>query len=79
MPLPRILERLKEVLPAWKPIDEETWESDRGMFQVYMTPQFFRVDCYDLSDEEINKIVGVLAEFGCPLYDPQGGGRAEQR
>ena len=77
LPLPQILARLHEVLPGWKPTDEETWESDGRIFQIYTTPQFFRVDCYDLSEEEINAIISALGEFGCPLYDPQVGKRFE--
>jgi hypothetical protein len=77
LPLSAILARLQEVLPGWKLTDGETWESHGRIFQIYTTPQFFRVACYDLSEEEINAIIAALGEFGCPLYDPQVGKRYE--
>jgi hypothetical protein len=82
LPLPAILKRLHEVLADWKPLDEETWESDRGgAFQVFTTPQFFRVDfygCSKLKAEDFDRIIAVLAEFGCPVYASDPNERAEQ-
>lgn len=71
LPIDRMLSRLKQVFADWEQRDAETWESDNGTFQVFTTPQFFRVDCYGMEGDDMNKIIDVASEFGCPLYDPQ--------
>ncbi|MFG0329946.1 MAG: hypothetical protein ACF8PN_08615 [Phycisphaerales bacterium] len=71
LPIADMLARLNEVFADWDRVDDETWESDRGTFQVFTTPQFFRVDCYGMDGEDMIRIVEVASEFGCPLYDPQ--------
>ncbi len=71
LPISRITARLKEVFADWDQLDDETWEGDSGSFQIFTTPQFFRVDCYGMDEEDMNKIIDIGSEFGCPLYDPQ--------
>ena len=71
LPIGRMLDRLKEVFADWEQLDDETWASDNGSFQVFTTPQFFRVDCYGMDGDDMNRIIEVASEFGCPLYDPQ--------
>ena len=34
-----------------------------------MTKQFVRVDCYSMTEKNINKIIDVLLKYECPLYD----------
>ena len=71
LPIDLMLARLKEVFADWEQLDGETWESDNGSFQMFTTPQLFRVDCYGMNGDDMNKIIDVADEFGCPLYDPQ--------
>ena len=71
LPIDQMLARLKEVFADWEQLDEATWQGDTGAFQVFTTPQFFRVDCYGMESEDMNKIIELAAEFDCPLYDPQ--------
>jgi hypothetical protein len=52
-------------------LDTQTWQGANGSFQIYTTSQFFRIDCYGMDGEDINKFIDVGAEFDCPLYDPQ--------
>lgn len=77
LPIPQFLKRVKEVFLAdgWEQLDELNYESDKGAFQIYTTPQFFRVDCYGMEGEDMNKFLDIASEFGCPLYDPQVGER----
>ncbi len=75
LPIQEMVERLHQVFSEWGQLDDHTWESDRGTMQVYTTQQFFRVDCYGMNTDDLNKIIEVAAEFGCPLYDPQVGRR----
>jgi hypothetical protein len=60
---------------GWEQLDKQTWEADSKGFQVYTTPQFFRVDCGGLTGDEMNLFIDIASEFGCPLYDPQVGER----
>jgi hypothetical protein len=61
---------------GWEQLDADTWESsDSGMFQLFTTPQFFRVDCYGMDGEIMNRFTDVLAAHGAPLFDPQIGRR----
>ena len=76
LPIQTMVERLSQVLSDWERLDENTWESDRGIIQVCTTRQFFRVDCsHGMETDDLNKIIEVAAEFECPLYDPQVGQR----
>lgn len=77
LPVKQIMERIKAVFKdGWTQLDEQTWDGGNlGGFQTYATPQFFRVDCYGMKGEVMNKFIDIAAEFGCPLYDPQVGQR----
>jgi len=60
---------------GWQQVGADSWESQTGAFQLYTTSQFVRVDCYGMAGDDMNKIIDVLLEFNCPLYDPQVGER----
>jgi hypothetical protein len=78
LPIEKILSRVSETFANWTKLDDITFDGGKlGTFQVFTTPQFFRVDCYGMSDEELNKFIDIGNEFGCPLYDPQVGERFE--
>ena len=77
LPIPEIIAAVSSAFSAgWEHPDKETWEGgDRGIFQVFTTPQFFRFDCYGMEDEDTNRLIEIGKNFGCPLYDPQVGKR----
>lgn len=76
LPIDEIRRRIaEEFAKDWQQLDHNTWEGESAAFQLYTTSQFFRVDCYGVLEEEMNRIIDVLSEFGCPLYDPQVGQR----
>ena len=76
LPIDDLIARISQVFSeGWNKVDEMTWESSDGTFQLFTTQQFIRVDCYGLSSENMNKLIDILDEFGCPLYDPQVGQR----
>jgi hypothetical protein len=77
IPIQELLQKVNEVFSGegWEKLDDLNWESDRGAFQIYTTPQFFRVDCYGMEGDDMNKFIDIASEFGCPLYDPQVGNR----
>lgn len=78
LPIDQILTRFQEVFAkGWEQLDPLNWERKRskGSFQIFTTPQYFRVDCYGMSGEDMNKIVDIGLDFDCPLFDPQVGKR----
>ena len=79
LPIEEMLSRVKAIFAGagWTQLDELNWESAGGAFQIYTTSQFFRVDCYGMEGEDMNRFIDIASEFGCPLYDPQVGTRYE--
>jgi hypothetical protein len=78
LPIEGMLEKVRQAFAVgWSQLDPVTWEAPRKSFQVFTTPQFFRVDCGGMTGEEMNIFIDIGIEFGCPLYDPQTGQRYE--
>lgn len=75
LPIDAMLARVGQAFADWEQLDDRTWEGADGLFQVYTTPQFFRFDCHGMDGEDMNKLIDIGSEFGCPLYDPQVGER----
>ena len=73
LPIEKMLARLTVLFAdGWVQLDELNWEApSRGAFQISTTPQLFRVDCYRMNGEDMNRFIDLGTEFGCPLYDPQ--------
>ncbi len=79
LPIQSIITRINEEFADWEKQDELNFDScDRGSFQLYTTRQFFRVDCYGMEGEDMNRFIDIANEFGCPLYDPQIGKRYDR-
>jgi hypothetical protein len=78
LPIDRMMGKVCQAFAiGWSRLDPVTWEAPRKSFQVFTTPQFFRVDCGGMTGEEMNRFIDIGIEFGCPLYDPQTGQRYE--
>lgn len=77
LPIEAMVQRIADAFADWDRLDAMYWESSRGAFQLFTTPQFLRVDCYGMERDDLNKLIGIAGEFGCPLYDPQVGRRFE--
>jgi hypothetical protein len=78
LPVDAVIRRVTEVFTDWQKLDDVTFDGGkRGGFRLSTTLQFFRIDCYGMSVEDMNKFVDIGNEFGCPLYDPQVGQRFE--
>jgi hypothetical protein len=72
LPIAELIDRVRNEFSDWQRLDEVTFDGgDRGGFQLYTTPQFFRVDCYGMAGEDMNRLIEIAHEFQCPLYDPQ--------
>jgi hypothetical protein len=72
-PVEVILNRIASVFSEWEKVDENSWQntSGKGAFQVISTPQSIKIDCYGTEGKTMNKLVALMEEFKCPLYDPQ--------
>ncbi len=46
-------------------------DEERGMFELYVSDQHVHFCCRQLINEDMNTIIDIAAEFGCPLFDPQ--------
>jgi hypothetical protein len=78
LPIEAILRRVNRTFSDWEKVNERTFDGgERGGFEIFTTPQFFRVDCRGLSDDAMNTFIDIGSEFGCPLYDPQADQRHE--
>lgn len=77
LPTEQIIARVAEKFSGWSRLDSINWDGPSGGFQLYMTPQLFRVDCYGMTGDDMNHFIDIGHEFGCPLFDPQTGERYE--
>jgi hypothetical protein len=73
LPVTVILNRFNTVFSKWEKVDENSWKNPngKGAFQIKTTPQSIKIDCYGTEGKTMNLLVETMAEFKCPLYDPQ--------
>lgn len=73
LPVDEILKAVAAAFSKWKvKEDGKTFEKrGRGSFQISTTPQTIRFDCYGMSENDLNALMDIPINFGCPLYDPQ--------
>ena len=73
LPVQVILNRIALVFSKWEKVDDKSWKNNDGVgaFQVRTTPQSIKIDCYGTQGTTMDKLVNVMEEFKCPLYDPQ--------
>jgi hypothetical protein len=73
LPIEVIVNRINSVFSDWERVDENSWKNSKGKgaFQVTTTSQSVKIDCYGTEGKTMNKLVDVMEEFKCPLYDPQ--------
>lgn len=67
-----ILKKVASVFFDWTALSDSQYEKEgRGSFEIFTTPQIVRFDCYGMQEKDMNLLVDILIDFGCPLYDPQ--------
>lgn len=72
LPIEDILQKVAAVFSHWEALSPADYESPSGgAFQITTTPQTVRFNCYGVSGDDMNRLMDILIEFGCPLYDPQ--------
>lgn len=71
LPVEPILKRLKETFPEFDPSNEITLvRTSKGSIEFSWSDQHFRFDIYGICGD-CQKLVEVMNEFHCPMYDPQ--------
>ena len=72
LPINDILCRVNKIFDSYENLGEYNYESDEGSFTITVTEQTVLFECsWSMSETELNKIIDVMLEFDCPLYDPQ--------
>jgi len=71
LPIQKILKDVEIAFKSWIKESEYAYEGEHGAFTIYTTEQFVRFDCYGMRQDDLNRIIDVMYEYGCPLYDSQ--------
>ncbi len=72
LPTDEILKKIEQTFSDWTKLDEFNYEkTGRGAFTVSLTSQTVRFDCYGMQGDDMNTLMDILKDFGCPVYDPQ--------
>jgi hypothetical protein len=68
-----ILNRIENQFPTWDKVDASSYKnpSGNGAFHIRTTSQAIKIDCYGTEGKTMDKLVAILEEFNCILYDPQ--------
>lgn len=69
IPMEKIIHDFDVEFSSWKSKDEGYFEKGDEAFELMITNQFVRVDCYSVSEYNMNKIIDIMLKYGCPLYD----------
>lgn len=65
-------EKIASVFSDWTALDKEHYEKEgKGAFEIFTTSQIVRFDCYGMQESDMNSLMDILIDFGCPLFDPQ--------
>jgi hypothetical protein len=70
LPKNEIQEDFDKTFNGWEKLDDVHYEKGKEAFELMITNQLVRVDCYGLSEISMNKIIDIMLKYGCPLYDP---------
>ena len=73
LPINDILKKVTNTFSDWTIQDggKDFEKEGHGAFQVFTTSQIVRFDCYGMQEADMNALMDILLDFGCPLYDPQ--------
>ena len=69
LPIKAVIADIKATFKDWEWTSETTLEKDQEMIELFTTEQFVRFDCYSVTMEDMNRIIDIMAEYECPLYD----------
>lgn len=71
LPINEILEKIASTFSDWAVNGQHEYEKEgHGSFVIFSTSQVVRFDCYGMKERDMNLLMDMLIDFGCPLYDP---------
>ena len=72
LPSAEILSKVKKTFREYERLDDYNYGGLQGNFTIHINSQTVMFDCsLRMNEEELNKIIDLMAGFGCPYYDPQ--------
>ena len=72
LPEAEILSKVKKTFREYERLDDYNYGGLQGNFTIYINSQSVMFDCsLRMNEDELNKIIDLMAGFGCPFYDPQ--------
>jgi hypothetical protein len=73
LPVDQILQQLQEAFPKFDPQEKFPLVSlEDGSIEFIWSDQYFRFDLRgDVGAVHENRLVQIMADHGCPMYDPQ--------
>jgi hypothetical protein len=69
IPVNQVLEDFKNEFKEWNIQKSLYFEKGDEAFQLMITNQFVRADCYGMTEYNMNRIIDILYKYDCPLYD----------
>lgn len=69
IPVSQIIADFNKAFIKWINNDNKYYEKDNEAFELMTTEQFVRVDCYEMTADNMNKIIDIMIKYDCPLYD----------
>lgn len=69
LPVSEIYNEIKTIFNEWKWEGEYHLELDSQVIELFITEQFVRFDCYNVTLDVMNIIIDIMNEYECPLYD----------
>jgi hypothetical protein len=72
LPVDQILARLRAAYPDFDPLSPLTcFETQDGRYDVSWSKKHFTFMIDGDRGDSLNQLVGIMSEFGCPIFDPQ--------
>jgi hypothetical protein len=73
LPVDVILNRIANVFSDWEKVDDASYKNPSGVgaFHIRTNSQSIKIDCYGTQGKTMDKLVDIMDEYKCPLYDPQ--------
>ena len=69
LPTEKILSDVKSTFSDWTQIDAYNYEKNGAAIEIYVNSQICRFDCYSVTEADMNKIIDIMLNYECLLYD----------
>lgn len=69
IPSEEILQDIVCGFSRWRRLNNYCFAKGNASFELFITKQFVRADCYNMTEKDMNKMIDILLKYDCPLYD----------